>query len=114
MKQDRLIVDVAALLNSEGKNKIYRQRALDSITAFYKFFEENGLLKDIDIFGDDGKLKLDLIIRANNLTDDGLKMLQNGAEAKWSRYLTRSTVENKLEKTSTLAKVLAKIREKNS
>ena len=79
-----------------------------------RFFEDNCLLKDIQPFDEHGKLKQDLIINADSLTDDGVEMVARQADVKWENYLNRSKDENKLQNTSILTRELAKIKDERA
>ncbi|MCU6276055.1 hypothetical protein KWI08_19410 [Morganella morganii] len=109
--KDFNIHDIATLLTS-SKSSQWRKDIIDSYSALFNFMKNNALLLNVEPFDDNGELKLDLIVKKSNVTEDAISMYKKVIPG-WFDYLARSTVENKYENVSRLEKGLAKIRETN-
>ncbi len=107
-KIDFTLHDVGMLL-SRNKSKQWKDDIIKSSTALLKFFNENSLLVGVKPFDEEGKLKLDAVIKMSNVTKDGLELFKKTVDG-WYNYLSKSTVENKYENISRLEKGLEKIR----
>jgi len=112
MKEEDIVLCDVAILLSASKSTEYKKSAIKRMTSLLTFLNENNLLIDLEPFDEDGSLKLDVIVRKKNLTDDGYKIFKNGFFEKWLGYLSRSTSPNKEKNISHLEKGLQKIREK--
>ncbi len=104
-------------LLSRSKNTSYREGIIRRETIIFKYFFDNDLIK-INPFGDNGQVKPDLIVYADDLTLEGLKLLSWEDCApdfkmlpvlKWYNYLDGGGKE---ENISHLTKGLNQLRKK--
>ncbi|MEE3664878.1 hypothetical protein V2I52_23715 [Brenneria sp. g21c3] len=99
------------MLLTRNKSKQWQEEIIKSSTVLLAFLKNNGLLVDVDPFDEQGKLKIDTVIKMSNVTKDGLALFKNTVDG-WYNYLARSTAPNKYENISRLEKGLVKIRDK--
>jgi len=111
MKDEDIVLCNIAMLLGRSKNVKYKESVIRSEQSLARFLFDNGLLIGVNPFGENGKLKLDLVIRKKNLTSDGYELFKQGVIGGWFNYLDRSIVPNKYENISHLEKGLKKIRE---
>jgi len=114
MKDENIVLCNVPMLLSRSKNVNYKESVIRSEHSLASFLYDNGLLVDINPFNEDGELKLDLVIRKRNVTDEGYELFKQGIVGGWYNYLDRSIVPNKYENISRLEKGLKKIRETSS
>ncbi|MDX5631114.1 MULTISPECIES: hypothetical protein [unclassified Brenneria] len=99
------------MLISRNKSKEWEDGVIRSSTSLLKFMIENQLLVNIDPFDENGKLKLDTVLKMSNVTEEGLEFYKKVVIG-WQNYLAKSTAHDKYENISRLEKGLAKIRGK--
>jgi len=115
MKEDNFLVlcETSRLL-ARSKNIEYKESILKTRRALFRFLFDNNLLIDLNPFDEVGELNINIAVRRENLTDNGLELFKKRTVDRWLNYLDRSTAPNKYENISRLEKGLKNIRETSS
>ncbi|MCX8712188.1 hypothetical protein J3U57_06760 [Gilliamella sp. B3464] len=98
------------MLLTKNKSKKWQDDVIETATALFGFLKKQKLLIDVEPFDEEGKLKIDTVIKRENVTPEGLALFNTAVEG-WLKYLNRSQAANKYENLSRLGNGLAQIRE---
>ncbi|WP_081297400.1 hypothetical protein [Gilliamella sp. wkB292] len=98
------------MLLTKNKSKKWQDDVIETATALFGFLKKQKLLIDVEPFDEQGKLKIDTVIKRENVTPEGLALFNTAVEG-WLKYLSRSQAANKYENLSRLENGLAQIRE---
>lgn len=98
------------MLLTKNKSKKSQDDVIETATALLDFLKKQKLLIDVEPFDEQGKLKIDTVIKRENVTPEGLELFNTDVEG-WLKYLNRSHAADKYQNLSRLKNGLAKIRE---
>jgi len=109
MDENIVLYDISMLLG-RSKNSTYKESIISAATSLIRFLHENKLLVDISPFDENGRLKVDSIIKKNNLTEEGFKLFSLEIIDRWENYLDKSSKPSKHENIKILKNGLERIR----